>query len=268
MSSTLQTDSEILSAIDELRLSAKKSVPWTLGAAVLTIAAFLFAAWTVWDSNIKIRAREQKNSELERSLAAEQAKVENLTGMLRDLRTAGNLPATAQVQVEAALQNARVISAGLAEVSTEAQQNAAAIAQITNGQSGNNGPALVTETVSRGRPNGWDIDIFWCTNAADPVIATANRDAAREDAGRLQSPGRLADGSVVGRVRVRPLSESLQRPYYVEAGSGRTIKPDRSEAEQAAGQAIVTLLGGGDTGYKTVNSGQVTRWYISMFVCG
>lgn len=261
------SSSELLSEIKELQQSSKRARPWTIALALLMLAAFVFAVWIVLDSNRKIALERDKSALLQRRLSDAETQLANLSGHLRALEASGSLPSAAQIQVEAAVESARVTSTELEAASAAAQQNAAAIERIATGQRTTAGPALKTITVSSGRSNGWDIDIFWCANSRDAAAAQSNYDAANADAQLLRAVGTLSDGSPVGRIRVRPLPESLLGPYLVEAGSGRTIKPDRSPAEVSAARAIISAVGSGDGSYEIVNSGQQTRWYISMFVC-
>lgn len=267
MSGTPQTDSEILSAIDDLRLSAKKSIPWTIGAAVLTLAAFAFAIWTVWSMQREISELTGRVAQLQEGTAASDRRNQALTGTLRTIYARPGLDPTTRGLVGEALGYARENATQLAQVTASAAATATAVEQIGASQQTVAPPPQSTSVVSNGTSDGWDIDIFWCDSGSDPAAAARNREKAESDARRLADHRGWPNETTLGRVRVRPLAERLQGRGYPTAGSGLVIRPESTRAEQEVARAMMALLNTADGAYTLGGSRQQTRWYISMFVC-
>lgn len=266
MSDSAQAQSDMLQAIEELRLTSKRSVPWTLAAAILTIAAFAFAIWTVWSMQQQIGELTTKTTSLEQAVATSEQRNQALTGTLRSIYARPSLDATTRQMVGNAIGEAREASVQLEQVAASAAATAEAVTQIAVNQPTEANASPATTVVSVGTATGWDVDIFWCDDVSAPATAERNRARAESDARRLSSQNPWPNGMTVGRVRVRPLATRLQGRGYPVGGSGVQIRPDADRQEQSAARAIVELLGG-DPSYSITGSRMATRLYISLFVC-
>lgn len=123
-------------------------------------------------------------------------------------------------------------------------------------------------TLSAGRANGWDIDVFWCEGArgADN-LALADRAAnhlAQMVEIRRQAGKAPATVTPIGRVRLRLLTIERQRdPGYRPQGLEL-----RGEArEKAAADAVGSSLARAGLAFRYRPASQVTPWYLSAFVC-
>jgi hypothetical protein len=123
-------------------------------------------------------------------------------------------------------------------------------------------------TLSAGRANGWDIDVFWCEGArgADNLALAdkAARHLAQTVEIRRQVGKAPAIVTPIGRVRLRLLTIERQRePGYRPQGLEL-----RGEArEMAAADAIRSSLARTGLAFRYRPASQVTPWYLSVFVC-
>lgn len=114
-------------------------------------------------------------------------------------------------------------------------------------------------TLSAGQKDGWDVDVFWCegsNSAANLALA--------DSVARTLSAG-AAGTTKIGRVRLRMLStvkqaEAGYRPVDLE------LRGEPSE-ERAVNAIVAELKGKNDLLFRVRTSSQVTRWYVSAFVC-
>ncbi|MEI6486889.1 MAG: hypothetical protein WCO11_11560 [Sphingomonadales bacterium] len=117
-------------------------------------------------------------------------------------------------------------------------------------------------TLSAGRRDGWDIDVFWCEGPG----AASNLPQANDVARRLASPAYSAarDAVLIGRVRLRMLPIVRQRdPGYRPLGL--EVRGEAGEGPTA--QKIAASLSGTGGQFQYRPSTQVTPWYLSVFVC-
>ncbi len=267
MTAASPTEAELMQAVTQLNLSTRKSLPWALGAAILTIAAFAFAVWTVWTMQSEIRNLRSQVAQSAGYIAASDRRNLALTGTLRTIYARPGLEETTRNLVREALGYARANEAQLAQATASVAATASAVEQIGTSQPLAASPPQSTRVVSAGTTDGWDIDIFWCDSSTDPAAAGRNRERADAAAGRLAAHTGWAAGMTLGRVRVRPLPERLQGGGFPTAGSGMVIRPEENAAERNAAQAILAVVNTTDDAYVLGRSRQPTRWYISMFVC-
>lgn len=117
-------------------------------------------------------------------------------------------------------------------------------------------PASVT--LSAGRTNGWDIDVFWCegqnarSNLALATAATSQLTAAR------------VRNLLIGRVRLRMLNlERQSDPGYRPVG----LEVRGEQREQKAAFTLAAGLSSPASKFQYRPSTQRTPWYLSAFVC-
>lgn len=113
-------------------------------------------------------------------------------------------------------------------------------------------------TLSAGKPNGWDVDVFWCEGhrAADNLRLA--------DAAARKLVEARATTLPIGRVRLRLLTLDRQRdPGYRPVGL-----EIRGEArEQAIAEQLSADLGAGGAQFRFRQSSKSTPWYLSLFAC-
>lgn len=120
--------------------------------------------------------------------------------------------------------------------------------------------------VALGRPNGWDVDIFWC----EGENAAFNRARAEAAAAALgQTPGeRIAPGIVLGRIQAGARSSKPQRADAPDTGAGRFVLTDSSRGNAAAVAAIIaTIAARTGSSYTSRPSATPRPWYIQLFDC-
>lgn len=105
----------------------------------------------------------------------------------------------------------------------------------------------------------WDYDIFWCTNSGD---------GAKEQATLIHD--QLKKEGANGRVRVRelPASVNAKSGYKV---SGYAIRRSENETTQASAlkelSEKILSQHGFPASFDEQATSQVTKWYISAFIC-
>lgn len=117
-------------------------------------------------------------------------------------------------------------------------------------------------------PTGWDVDLFWCERRGETATASNYRDAlaiAQLLAAKAQN-GERVGGQMLGRIRARtlPISQQSSGRFPVR---GATIRADGGRGEFELANALREAL----PQYKLSvpqPGGRVTRWYLSMFLCG
>jgi hypothetical protein len=123
-------------------------------------------------------------------------------------------------------------------------------------------PVAVTATPSKGynsiviqnNKDGWDYDIFWCETSGDNVnqqaidFAQKIKNTYKEKAGRI-------------RIRKLPATINTRSGYQV---SGYIIRANAGEDEQAKDLAG---LGKPDLPFEIQPSSQITKYYLSAFIC-
>lgn len=151
-----------------------------------------------------------------------------------------------------------VIAAAVQQTKSEVSMAGPSTAGSIGGPAPDPSSQPASVTLSAGRPNGWDIDVFWC----EGQNAKANLSAASEAAGRLTAA--RARSVLIGRVRLRMLSlerqsDSGYRPLGLEV---------RGEArEQKVALRLAQELSSAGATFQYRPSTQVTKWYLSAFVC-
>lgn len=123
-------------------------------------------------------------------------------------------------------------------------------------------------TLSAGRANGWDIDVFWCEGArAADNLALADRAAAHlaQTVEIRRTVGKAPATAVpIGRVRLRLLTIERQRaPGYRPQG----LELRGEAGEMAAVDAIGSSLARAGLAFRYRPATQATPWYLSAFVC-
>lgn len=113
-------------------------------------------------------------------------------------------------------------------------------------------------TVYGGNKSGWDYDLFVCDSSLAKDPSATSSDVATI-LGTLE-----AFDLARGRVRLRPLADSEQKPM----GSGLFMIVDPVEAEELKATELVRELGDAGLNFeKRPNSTAPSPWYISLFVC-
>ena len=137
------------------------------------------------------------------------------------------------------------------------------------------GLTFETLTLSRGRANAWDVDVFWCAGGGTEV-ETVNfalaRDRARLLAAAADKGELLAPGVRLGRIRVRVLPESRQgvnpRTQVAHPRLGDPNQLRSEPRERAASDPVLNLINQGQAKFIYFSSGTRTPWYFSLFSCG
>lgn len=131
-------------------------------------------------------------------------------------------------------------------------------------------PTTVPQTLSLGKPSGWDIDLFWCAGGGDET-EKRNYALALDRARRLGSAstaGRpVAPGVTLGRIRLRVLPELKQGGRYPALGSGNTLSVDGGNGEPEAAAAVLSLLNKVQPAFNQAASDAGSRFYLSGYVC-
>ncbi len=123
-----------------------------------------------------------------------------------------------------------------------------------------------TQTLVRGNPKGWDVDVFWCAGGpAENVNYNAARKAASTLADLSRQGVNIAPSVFLGQIRLRPLPLLRQGGGYPAPGSNMTVRAEADQGEQDAAAAMLAKLGG--QGFTLASSGTPTKWYLSAFVC-
>ena len=130
------------------------------------------------------------------------------------------------------------------------------------------GVNYLPQTLTRGDPQGWDFDIFWCGGggaAVEAVNYSIGLEAARTLANLAAARRTIADGQI-GRVRLIMLPEARQGGIFPARGTGLEIRPERVRGEPEAAAAVRQLIPGGGT-FRVVPSDTRSPWYVSLFSC-
>jgi hypothetical protein len=126
---------------------------------------------------------------------------------------------------------------------------------------------LTTTVLAVGRPQGWDIDVFWCRgpNESATYITASTAAASLAQLSTANTP--IAPGVALGRIRLRPLPVEInsQLGYGL---TGNVVRPEDRADEKTAAQALLRILNAAQPAAFTVSTaGSRTPWYISVFAC-
>jgi hypothetical protein len=130
------------------------------------------------------------------------------------------------------------------------------------------GVNYLPQTLTRGDPQGWDFDIFWCGGggaAVEGVNYSIGLEAARTLSDLAAARRTIAEGQI-GRVRLIMLPEARQGGTFPARGAGLEIRPERIRGEPEAAAAVRGLIPGGGA-FRVVASDTQSPWYVSLFSC-
>lgn len=204
-----------------------------------------------------------RGDHVSRTLAVERLNL--LSTRLREALATPGLSDPAVIQVRQAENFQRTVETGghdRAQRIAEAEPVAATISGPTEQRI-----VYGTRTIAVGDPRGWDVDVFWCANAAEPVASVNYGEGLR--IARIIAAQSELNGDPRGRVRLAMLPLERQGEEYPRTGVGREIRPDSGDAaERAVARQISELLARSGLALRQVdNDGGTSRYYLSLFVC-
>ena len=121
--------------------------------------------------------------------------------------------------------------------------------------------------LAQGVPAGWDVDVFWCSGDGDGDLQTKAKQISDLLAGYSNEGTQLAPGIRLGRVRVRPLTETM-RAQGGWFDRGLSIVQDGNLGEAAAASAIATTVQSHvNMALGIKKSSSLSKWYLSVFIC-
>ena len=143
-------------------------------------------------------------------------------------------------------------------------RNSAAV--VKSPQLTNTAPSQATLTLAVGDPRGYDIDVFWCVGPDDRLRQKSAEIVAALLTSQAKARAKIADGFLVGRVRLRPLAidKQLSGSY---PSSGFEVRGDSYERTIAEQLRSFLNKSSGVGPFSSFESGLDTKWYLSVFVC-
>ena len=200
--------------------------------------------------------------------------IKRLDAMRDTLKAALATDRTGDPEVAAAVQQAAAFERVQAETvqadtatagSAEAPMSQGAVTKVVDAS-----PNTLPQTLSLGKPTGWDIDLFWCAGGG-PDNERNNYAIALDRARKLRDlasrGARLTPGVWLGRVRLRVLPELQQGGRYPALGSGNTLSIDPGNGEPEAAAAMLGFLNKSQPQFSQIASDAGSRYYISGYVC-
>jgi hypothetical protein len=208
---------------------------------------------------------------------AKQLAMKRLRTMQSRLKQALDRAESSDPALIAARQAERFASAEVANVSSQEGAGASAGVRAETAAAGSTeatGLTYETLVMSAGRPEGWDIDLFWCAGGGlqtETLNFALARDRGRMLAAIADKGDPLSPGVRLGRIRVRVLPEARQgldqrtRIQYPKLGDGNQLRAEPGEG--SAYIAVQRLLNREQPGFYYFASQTRTPWYFSLFAC-
>ncbi len=143
-------------------------------------------------------------------------------------------------------------------------QNSAAI--IQSSRAAETASPQSTLTLAVGDPRGYDIDVFWCVGPDNPARLKSAEIVSALLTSQAKASAKIANGFLVGRVRLRPLAidKQLSGSY---PSSGFEVRYDSYEGTIAEQLRSFLNASSGVGPFIKRESGLDTKLYLSVFVC-
>lgn len=117
---------------------------------------------------------------------------------------------------------------------------------------------------------GWDVDLFWCQGPSEKANYRLARGLGESLATFAKSGRSIAPRVALGRVRIRPATVAWQAMAKSPARKSWIVH-DRGPGEREAAVALQRAINSSSNEVVMglgVSDGDLTRWYLTGFICG